>query len=217
MLFKSFIVLASVSAAFGKVFITQPTANTKFTGGAPATINWQDDGSKPSLEDMGPCKISIYAGNANQQTSLQTLSESTDVSKLDSLDFAPKADIGPNSSEYFIRIESLSLKDDSPQKYPAMAFSAKFNLDGMSGQFNQTVQDQIKGQTTAPLSGPTAAASGSASATSGLATSKAASSTASSSTTKKPSASASSAALPLTASAGWIGALLSAVVGVTLF
>ncbi|KAF9530608.1 hypothetical protein CPB83DRAFT_850622 [Crepidotus variabilis] len=215
---KSLVVLASVSVAFAVPFITNPISTTHFTCGQQAEIKWQDSGSEPGLDKYGPCKISIYAGNAQQQTSLQLISDNTDVSKVSSIQFTPDCSVGPTGGEYFIRVESLALKDGSPQNYPAMAFSSKFNLDNMNGKFSAAVQAQIDGQTTAPLATPTQTGSASGAASSASTTKAPTSaSSAAASTSKKPSASASNAASPLSASAGWAGALLSALVGVTLF
>jgi len=212
---KALVILASLSVAFAVPFITQPIASTTFHGGKSATISWQDNGSDPALDKYGPCSISIYVGNAQQQTRLQTLSASVDVSKVGSLDFTPDASIGPNSSEYFIRMESLSLKDSKQPQYPAMAFSAKFTLDGMTGTFSADVLNQIKGQSTAPLAAPTVtsqAGSPGATTTSGFV-----SSTKKPSSTSTPSATASSSAADSVVFHGsWIGFFVSAVFGVIL-
>lgn len=51
------------------------------------------------------------------------------------------------------------MKDPAQPQYPALAFSAKFMMTGMSGQFNATVQQQVDGASTAPIGGgPTPAA-----------------------------------------------------------
>jgi len=78
---------------------TSPIASTTFTGGQQAIISWQEDGKKPSLADFGPAKVSIYVGNAQQQTSLQTIVASVDVSTTGSIQFTPDSKIGPNSDE----------------------------------------------------------------------------------------------------------------------
>lgn len=80
---------------------TSPTATTSWQGGKPQRIEWINDPNNPTpaLSDFGPCKISIYVGNAQQQTSLQLLSPSTDVSKNNSLEFTPDPTIGPNSNQ----------------------------------------------------------------------------------------------------------------------
>ncbi|PPQ74396.1 hypothetical protein CVT26_000947 [Gymnopilus dilepis] len=209
---KAFVVLAFTSAAFANVFITAPVASTTYTAGQQATVQWQDDGQSPSLADFGPAKISIYAGNAQQQTSLQLLNGNVDVSKVSSINFTPDATIGPNSNEYFIRVESLSLKDAKQPQFPALAFSAKFTLAGMTGTFSAEVQSQINGQATAPLAGPTPApASNTPAPTPSPATSSSASKKASSSSAA-PSAS-HSASSAMGVRAGWAGAILGAVIG----
>jgi hypothetical protein len=107
------------------------------------------------LKDFGPTKISIYVGNSQQQTSLQLLSPSTDVSTISQLTFTPDPAMGPNSKEYFIRFESLGFKDPTQPQFPALAFSAKFELTGMNGQFSPDVQQQIAGASSLPVGGST--------------------------------------------------------------
>ncbi|KAG6848599.1 hypothetical protein H0H93_015583 [Arthromyces matolae] len=220
MLCKSLALLALSSSALATVFITSPTASTTFTGGQQATINWQDDGTAPSLAQFGPAKVSIYVGNAQQQTSLQLIVASVDVSTTQSIQFTPDATIGPNGNQYFIRFESLSFKDPNNAQYPAEAFSAKFTMSGMTGTFSQAVIDQINGQSTAPLAGATAAASstGAAAATTSASatTSKASSSTASATKSSTSAAKTSNAAIHMKGSS-WFGIILGAVVGAAVF
>ena len=78
---------------------TSPTESTTFTGGQQATISWQDDGKTPSLASFGLASVSIYVGNALQQTSLQTIVPSVNVSTTASIQFTPDPKIGPNSAE----------------------------------------------------------------------------------------------------------------------
>jgi len=215
---KAIVVLALASAAFATVFVTAPIASTTYNGGQSASVNWQDDGNAPNLAAFGPAKISIYAGNAQQQTSLQLLNGSVDVSQFSSITFTPDPTIGPNSNEYFIRFESLSLKDATQPQFPALAFSAKFTLAGMTGAFSAAVSSQIAGQTTAPLANPspasvapsTAPATTTPSTPTVTSVSKKTSSTGSSA----PSATHSSSAMGVRA--GWAGAVLGAVVGITI-
>ena len=163
---KAFLLLAVASQAFATVFITNPVATSSFAGGSDVTVTWIESGSGPTLEDFGPSIISVYVGNAQQQTRLQTIEEDVDVSKSGSVTWKVDPSIGPDSREYFIRVESISLKDAAAPQYPALAFSAKFGLTGMSGEFSAAAQAQIAGQSTAPLAAPTAAP-GAASASSG--------------------------------------------------
>ncbi|KDR77297.1 hypothetical protein GALMADRAFT_267450 [Galerina marginata CBS 339.88] len=212
---QALVVFAFASAAMATVFVTAPVASTSYAAGQKSTIQWQDSGAAPSLADFGPAKISIYAGNAQQQTLLQTLDANTDVSKVSSLDFTPDPTIGPNSSEYFIRFESLSLKDSAQPQFPALAFSAKFTLTGMTGVFSAAVLSQISGQSTAPLASQSAPA--------GVSTPAPASTTSSpsSATSKKasstgPTPSATKASGAMGVRAGWAGVVLGAVVGITV-
>jgi hypothetical protein len=167
-MFSSTFILLSLSAsAFATVFTTSPVSSTTFNGGKPATVSWQDDGSAPTLKDFGPAMVSIYVGNAQQQTRLQTITPSVDVATTSTIQFTPDPSIGPNSNNYFIRFESISLKDAKSPQFPALAFSAKFQMSGMTGKFNSTVQAQIDGQSTAPIGGATTAAAGSSGAGAG--------------------------------------------------
>lgn len=185
-MFSSAIIsLALAASALANVYLTAPVATTSWPASQQATITWQDDGQSPSLASFGAAKFSIYVGNANQQTPLQLISANVNVANISSLAFTPDPTIGPDSSEYFIRVESLNLKDAKSPQYPALAFSAKFTLTGMSGKFNTSVQQMIDGQSTAPIGGTPAPTSGTASPT-------AAKTTAASSTSKAASATSTS-------------------------
>jgi hypothetical protein len=214
---KVLVVLAVASAAFATVFVTAPIASTSYAAGKSAVVQWQESGSAPSLADFGPSMISIYVGNAQQQTRLQTLNSSTDVSKVSSINFTPDATIGPNGSEYFIRFESISLKDATQPQFPALAFSAKFALTGMTGVFSADVVAQIQGQSTAPLGPPSVAPATSSGSSSGSASPTTTSSTLAKTASKTPSA----APKPTSNSAmgvhpGWAGAVLGAVVSLAI-
>jgi len=188
---SALVALALASSAFAGVFFTAPTAAIGFVGGQPANITWQEDNTVPLLPAFGLSKASIYAGNSNSQTSLQLISASIDVSNPLFLTFTPDATIGPNGAEYFIRFESLSLKDATNPSIPALAFSHVFGLTGMTGTFDAEVQSEIEGQSTAPIGGSAAAASTTASAP---ASSNAAKTTGSAGSTKSATASASKSA-----------------------
>jgi len=199
------ILAALAPTVLATVYITDPIASTSWQAGTQQTITWQDDGVAPSLAQFGPAKISIYVGNAQQQTMLQSISTSTDVSKVSSLSFTPDPTIGPNSGVYFIRVESLSLKDAKSPQYPALAFSAKFTLTGMTGKFTDAEQSQIDGASTAPLGGPTVTAvltSTSTVAPSTMVTTRA--STPAASASAKPSASSTSGASARTVAGGFV-------------
>ncbi|KAF7362000.1 hypothetical protein MVEN_00545200 [Mycena venus] len=199
------VALALASSAFAALSVTSPTATIGFTGGQPANITWMDSADQPPLANFGLAKVSIYAGNSKEQTSLQTISESVDVTNPLFLTFTPDASIGPNSGQYFIRFESLTNKDPNDPSIPLLAFSHVFTMSGMTGVFNAQVQSEIDGQSTAPIGGVAAATpSPSAAATQAPAanTSKAStagapkSSGSASNSAAKATASGSSAAVP---------------------
>lgn len=52
-----------------------PIASTTWTAGQPATIQWGDDGTQPSLAQLGVCDITISVGSAQQQVSTGFASE----------------------------------------------------------------------------------------------------------------------------------------------
>ncbi|KAF9260646.1 hypothetical protein L218DRAFT_962231 [Marasmius fiardii PR-910] len=163
MFLKATILASLASFAFATVFITSPIDGTVFTGGQKATIRWQDSPDKPSLADWGNSKVSIYTGNAIQQSSLQQIAASVDVSKVNTVEFTVDPSIGPNGKFYFIRVESLALKDSKSPQYPALAFSAKFELNGMSGKFSAAVQAQVDGEQANPIGGGSSGSSSSSS------------------------------------------------------
>lgn len=198
--------------AFATVYVIEPVATTKYPAGVPgAVVSWQDDQKTPSLAMFGLASISIYVGNAIQQTKLQVLSNSTDVSTTSSITFTPDPTIGPDGSDYFIRFESLSGKDSASA--PFEAFSAKFTLTGMTGNFSASVQAEIAGQSTAPL-GQTSSGTAGPTSTPSLTTSTA-SKTPTSTSSTSATATATSGAMSL--NAGWAGIMLGAIVGVTMF
>jgi len=203
---KAIISFALAASALANVFITSPVATSTFAAGQQATINWQDDGMSPNLASFGASLVGIYTGNANQQTLLQTINPSVDVSTSSSISFTPDGSIGPDSSEYFVRFTSLSLKDAANPQFPAEAFSAKFTMTGMTGTFNSTVQNEINGQSTAPIGG-TATASASVSMKT-----VSTSSTASASGSKTSTSATATATTTKTGAAGKVG-----ITGITCF
>jgi len=187
---SAFVVLALSASALANVFITSPTSSSTFPAGKSASVSWQDDGKLPNLQTFGLAIVALYTGNSQQQTLLQTISASVDVSKTSTLVFTPNPAIGPNGDNYFIRFQSIALKDSTQPQYPQMAFSAKFTLSGMSGAFNATVQAQIDGQSTAPIGGTIAASAPATTQTPVITTSKAAAAATSGSASKTTTAAA---------------------------
>jgi len=154
-LYLSLAVAAAVAPqALATIFITSPVATTTCTAGQPCSVQWDDNGVPPSLAQVGPCSIGIYAGSVTQQTLLQMISPSLDVSTTASVSFNPDPSIGPNTNIYFIKFISAGLKDTAVPTAPYEQFSAKFTLAGMTGTFNSTVAAEVAGQSVAPNSIP---------------------------------------------------------------
>jgi hypothetical protein len=127
--------LALSSCTFATLFTTMPDATTSWAAGQVQTIQWQEstDGAHPNLTQMGLCKISVYVGSVTEQVLVQPISTNTNVSANHSITFTPNPTIGPSGPLYFIRFESLTEPDPTNAAIPALAFSAKFTLTGMTG------------------------------------------------------------------------------------
>ncbi|KAJ3477469.1 hypothetical protein NLI96_g10443 [Meripilus lineatus] len=202
---------ALASTANAVLFITAPVASTSWAAGTQQTISWQDDGTAPDLKTFGPAKVTIGVGNAVTQTQLQTVVPSVDVSTTSSILFTPDPSIGTNGNFYFVRFESISAKDPAQPQYPLLAFSAKFTMTGMTGTFNSTVQAQIDGSSTAPLGGPTSAASSPAVSTPAATPSSASKSASGSASRTGASSSHSAAATGASQNNGAMGVATSGV------
>lgn len=210
MMFSSaLLVLAAVAPAFATVYVTAPVDSTSWTANQEQTVSWQDDNTAPALKDFGLSKVSVYVGNQNQQTLVQSIVDSVDVSTTSSIKFTPQASVGENGKYYFVRFESINLKDTTNPQFPALAFSSKYTMSGMTGTFTADVKAQINGAASAPSSPAAGTTSGSAAGTSAPTSSKTASTKAASST-----ASANSTSSGANAGNGAISAPASALVGV---
>lgn len=212
---RAAVVLALSASVFATLFTTAPVASTTWQAGQAQTVSWQEstDGAAPNLAAFGPSVISVYVGNAQQQTDLQTIGTSVDVSKNGSISFTPDPKIGPNGDFYFIRYQSISLKDATQPQFPALAFSAKFTLSGMTGTFSPAIQAQISGASTAPIGGPATQAPAASTSAAPATPSSAAKTTTS---TAKAAASTGGADSSMRFS-GFAMAGAAAIVGVALF
>jgi len=207
-LLGSFALFSNVLAT---VFMTSPTAQTTCTGGKQCTISWQDDGKAPTLAQFGQASIGIWVGSVSSQTEIQHIQDGVNVATTAAVQFTVNPTIGPNSNVYFVRFTSATAKDPANPANPIEAFSAKFTLNGMSGQFNSSIQAQINGASSS--GGAVPAPTGTpAPASSPAATSKSTSSA--SSASKSSTVSAAGAAKTGAASSisvrGSMGALLGA-------
>jgi len=138
------------------VFMTSPTAATTCTGGQVCTIGWEDDGKAPSLQQFANAEVGIWVGSVTSQTELQPIQTNVNVATTSAIQFTVNPSIGPNSNVYFVRFTSSAI--DNTTNFPFEAFSAKFTLAGMKGQFSPAVQAQINGASSAPIPTPAAPA-----------------------------------------------------------
>lgn len=151
---------ALVSQTAATIYVTEPTASTICTAGTPCNVRWNDDANAPALGLIGPCNIQLCTGGPQQQTCLQTISPTLDVSTNAYVTYLPDATIGPNGGPYFVKFISLNYKDPANPAVPYTSYSAMFNLNGMTGTFNSTVQAQISGVASAAAATTPAAAAG---------------------------------------------------------
>ncbi|KDQ09557.1 hypothetical protein BOTBODRAFT_36964 [Botryobasidium botryosum FD-172 SS1] len=151
---------ASAPQVLAGIFITNPIGTSSCAANTPCNLAWKDDGIAPNLTAVGPCRIYVGIGGTTTQLKLQDITGSTapagiDVSKNSNLTFTIDPTIGANSNAYFIRMESIALKDATNPANPYLAFSAKFAVTGMTGTFNATEQALINGNTTTAATAPT--------------------------------------------------------------
>ncbi|KZT64424.1 hypothetical protein DAEQUDRAFT_732656 [Daedalea quercina L-15889] len=132
-----------ILAALGKLYVTSPVDGTSWTAGQNQTVSWKDDGIQPSLTQFGKSSVGIYIGSSTVQTVVQQIVASVDVATTESIVFTPDPSVGASGDYYFIRFQSLDLKDANNSAYPAEAFSATFTITGMTGSFNATEQSDI--------------------------------------------------------------------------
>lgn len=85
-----------------------------------------DNGDAPSVAEIGATSIDLYTGSVNQQTFLQNLAASVDVSKTSEITSTIDPSVGETGPYYFVRFRSLNLKDDKNPQYNYQAYSAKF-------------------------------------------------------------------------------------------
>ncbi|SJX61949.1 uncharacterized protein SRS1_12933 [Sporisorium reilianum f. sp. reilianum] len=152
--------LAAVDAAVSTIMVTKPVASTTGHGGKRLDIAWNDDGKTPTHRDWGRVNIYLATGSRDVQFKLQTLDTNVSYNQGGgSYRIDPTA--GPNGGYYFLRFEGTNTTTNA---IPAMAFSARFTLDQMTGKFNQTIMSTLQGASgTAQLTAAAVAATTSSS------------------------------------------------------
>jgi len=182
-----------VPQALATLFPTSPVATTICTAGQSCSITWDDRNGNPTLAQIGLVRVGLYTGNAQQQTLIQAITTDPIAASLGTVPFTPNAAAGANSKLYFIRFDAVNFTDPTTLK-PMLSFTAKFELQGMTGTFNATVQQQIDN-----ISSSIGQTSGAPTSTTGASTTGTKSTSSTSTSTTKPSgaASANQVALPL--------------------
>jgi hypothetical protein len=151
----SLAVLAAVlPAAFAEMVITDPNNNLSCSGGKTCTIKWQEGPNQPPIAQSGTCEFSVYTGNPQQQTRLQTIAQNVNIVHDNALVFTVDPKIGPSANVYFIRAQ-CSVPDPTTPSNPLLAFSGFFSLNDMTGTFNASVQAQVAGIPNTSLPGGT--------------------------------------------------------------
>ncbi|TNY17820.1 hypothetical protein DMC30DRAFT_89643 [Rhodotorula diobovata] len=154
----SFAALAlSAPAVFANPYIYKPVEASHYRAGDSFTVSWRDNGEAPLSSAYGQTTVSLYTGSSLVQTEIAALGTvadpSTDTEVLITID----PTWGPDSDDYFIRIQSVAGVDSTGA--PLQAFSARFALSQMTGTWSSTASAALAGS-------PVAAAAASASATS---------------------------------------------------
>lgn len=175
-------------------------SSTTGHGGKRLSVEWNDDGKSPSRRDWGRVNIYLATGSRDVQYKLQTLDTNVSYDQGQAR-YSIDANAGPNGGYYFLRFEGTNTS--AAGGIPPMAFSARFTLDQMSGNFNSTIMSQVSGvsgtgQLTAAAATASATASSAPSFFSFTSTKSAAatSSTASAASAQATSIKSSSAAAP---------------------
>jgi hypothetical protein len=140
-------ILTFSSTALANVFITTPNAATSWAAGQVHTIEWQEDPTNkpPLIAALGLCNFTLAVGSPMKTVRLQTIG-TVDPAKQSSIPFTPDPTVGEDKfSDYFIRMESLNVRDPDQPANPALSFSGHFTLTGMTGTFNAATKAIIAG------------------------------------------------------------------------
>ncbi|GAA5905780.1 hypothetical protein JCM6882_000457 [Rhodosporidiobolus microsporus] len=207
--FAALAVLSSLlPAALAKVYIYKPVASSYYAPGDSFTVSWRADGETPSWTEWGASTLTLMTGSATSQTVLANLGSLTSASSQNEVRITIDGSWGPDSSEYFIRVQSDEGKADNGD--PLQAFSARFRLQEMTGEWSPAVQAQLAGSAV-PASASVTASTTSAAAGSRITTSaRSAAATGASATTSGSLSGASLASNVASASSSGAAASASA-------
>ncbi|BGP15566.1 hypothetical protein JCM10213_001343 [Rhodosporidiobolus nylandii] len=145
-------------ATLARVYIYKPVESSNYQPGDSFTVSWRDDGNTPSWTAWGPSTVGLYTGSPTSQTLLADLGSVNDASETYETRIVIDGKWGGDSSDYFIRVQSESATSDNGD--PLQAFSARFTLSKMTGEFSDEVKAQLAGSAASSPASVTAAAAG---------------------------------------------------------
>ncbi|BGP39520.1 hypothetical protein JCM10450v2_003486 [Rhodotorula kratochvilovae] len=215
--FASLAALAfSAPAVLANPYIYKPVEASRYKAGDSFTVSWRDNGEAPLSTAYGQTTVSLYTGSTTTQMELAQLGTIVDPATDTEVRITIDPTWGPDSADYFIRIQSVAGTDAAGA--PLQAFSARFALSQMTGEWSSAVKAALSGSPVAAAAGTTAASAAAGMTTSVRTTAAAAAATVASLQSKVASAStsgsASASASGAQASAsGTSGAARSVVVG----
>ncbi|GAA6047098.1 hypothetical protein JCM3770_004196 [Rhodotorula araucariae] len=220
----------AASAVLATPYVYKPVEASHYKAGDSFTVSWRDNGEAPLSSTYGETTVSLYTGSTTQQIELAKLGTVTDPATDTEVRITIDPTWGPDSDDYFIRIQSVAGTD--PTGAPLQAFSARFALSQMTGEWSSSVKEALSGSPVAAVAGmstattaaagmstsvrttaPTAAATV-ASLQSKVASTSGSSSASSSASTAKASASGTSGAarsVVVAGAAGLVGAVAALV------
>ncbi|EGG12022.1 uncharacterized protein MELLADRAFT_89211 [Melampsora larici-populina 98AG31] len=122
-------VLVSLRSSHASLFITSPVQSTNCVGGKPCLLTWTNDKALPELSAYGTMNVGLWTGSETQQIELIKLGH-IDPKESSTMNVIIPPKTGPNGNQYFIRMDQAV--PDHPGD-PYQAFSAHFDLSGMTG------------------------------------------------------------------------------------
>ncbi|KAH9823313.1 hypothetical protein DFH28DRAFT_880896 [Melampsora americana] len=122
-------ILISLSSTQSSLFFTSPVESTTCVGGKPCILSWINDKALPELSEYGPMIIGLWTGSDTQQIELIKLGN-IDPKTSNTLNVVIPSKVTANGNQVFIRMDQISPNHPGD---PYQAFSAHFNLSGMTG------------------------------------------------------------------------------------
>ncbi|KPV75142.1 uncharacterized protein RHOBADRAFT_1161, partial [Rhodotorula graminis WP1] len=145
--------LSAAPTVLANPYIYKPVDASHYRAGDSFTVSWRDNGEAPLSSAYGQTTVSLYTGSSTVQTQLASLGTVADPGTETEVLITIDPTWGPDSDDYFIRIESVAGVDAAGA--PLQAFSARFALSQMTGTWSGAASAALAGS-------PVAAAAASA-------------------------------------------------------